>query len=161
MEKIIEKFQALGIGEKIILIAGIVLFVAGFLPWYSIDLGSFGSVSRSGWQSPGAIWSIVPILIGMAMAGVIVAKTFTDVALPNDVGGQSWGRVHLAGGVVALLFVVIKFLNESSHLGFGFYLGIIAAAALAVAGLLMFRDEGGTLPGMPGGGSPGDSPPGP
>ena len=161
MEKIIEKFQALGIGEKIILIAGIVLFVAGFLPWYSFDLGAFGSVSRSGWQSPGAIWSIVPILIGMAMAGVIVVKTFTDVALPNDVGGQSWGRVYLAGGVVALLFVVIKFLTESSYLGFGFYLGFIAAAALAVAGILMFREEGGTLPGMPGGGSPGDGPTGP
>ena len=161
MEKILEKFQALGLGEKIILIAGVVLLIASFLPWYSVDLGPFGSVSRNGWESPGALWSIVPVFIGLAMAGVIALKTFTAVQLPNDVGGQSWARVHLAGGALALLFVVIKFLNESSHLSFGFYLGLVAAAALAAAGFLMYRAEGGTLPGMPGGGVSGGGPAGP
>jgi hypothetical protein len=43
--------------------------------------------------------------------------------------------------VAALLFVLIKLANESSHMGFAFYVGIIAAAALAVAGFLMFREE--------------------
>jgi len=158
MEKILEKFQALGLGEKIILIAGVVLLIASFLPWYSVDLGPFGSVSRNGWESPGALWSIVAVFIGLAMAGVIAVKTFAGVQLPNDVGGQSWARVHLAGGAVALLFVVIKFLNESSHLSFGFYLGFIAAAALAGAGVLMYREEGGALPGMPGRGASGGGP---
>ncbi|MCH7838561.1 MAG: hypothetical protein IIC26_08650, partial [Chloroflexi bacterium] len=143
MEKIIEKFQALNIGEKFILISGAVLFIVGLLPWYSVDLGSLGSINRSGWQSPGAIWSILPILIGMAMAGVIAVKTFTDVELPNDVGGQSWARVYLAGGTIALLFVLIKLLNESSYMAYGFDLGIIEAGALGVAGFLMYREESG------------------
>lgn len=159
MEKIVEKFQALSIGEKIILIAGAVLFISGFLPWYSIDLGVV-SLSRNGWQSPGAFWSIIPAFVGLAMAGVIAVKTFTDVALPDDIAGQSWAKVHLAGGALALLSVIIKFINENSYLGYGFYLGFLAAAALAVGGFLLFKEEGGMLPSLSSATSAGKDDPG-
>lgn len=161
MDNIMEKFQALSLGEKIILVAGVVLFIVGFLPWYSFDLGPFGSVTRSGWQSPGALWSMLAIFIGLAMSGVITAKTFTDVKLPDDIAGQSWARIHLGGGVIALLFIIIKFLNHTGDLSFGFFIGFLAAAALVVGGGLMFRDEGGTLPGMPSNDGPSGTPPGP
>lgn len=141
MDKLVEKFMALGIGEKIIIVAGLLLFIDGFLPWYSIDLGPFGSATRSGWQSPGAFWSMLAIVIGLAMAVVVILKGLTEVEIPDNVGGQSWPRILLGGGVAALVLLVIKFLNESSYLGFGFYLGFIAAIALAVAGFLMFREE--------------------
>ena len=146
MDKLLEKFMSLSIGEKIIIIAGVVLFIDGFLPWYSIDLGPFGSFTRSGWQSPGAIWSMLAILIGLAMAAVVVLKGLTEVEIPDNVGGQSWPRILLGGGVAALVLVVIKFLNESSNLGFGFYLGIIAAGALAAGGFLMFQEESAAGP---------------
>ena len=38
-------------------VSGIVLLIFSFFPWYGVDLGPFGSVSRNGWQSPGAFWS--------------------------------------------------------------------------------------------------------
>ncbi len=160
MEKFMEKFQALSMGEKLILVAGLVLLIASFLPWYRIDLGPFGDFTRNGWQSPGAFWSIIPVFIGVAMSAVVALKTFSDVELPSDIGGQSWARIHLGGGVLALLFLVIKFINENSFLSFGFYLGFIAALALAAGGALMFRDEGGTLPGMPPSDGPPSGPPG-
>ena len=141
MDKWLEKFMALSIGEKIIIIAGAVLFIDGFLPWYSVDLGPFGDYTRSGWQSPGGIWSLLAILIGLAMSGVVAVRALTEGVIPENVSGVSWPKIFLGGGVAALLLVVIKFLNESSELGFGFYLGFIAAAALAVAGFLMFREE--------------------
>ncbi len=140
MDKLLERFNALSIGEKIIIVAGVVLFIDGFLPWYSVDLGIV-SVSRNGWESPGGIWSILAVLIGLAMAGVVAAKTFSDVAIPDNVGGLTWPKIHLGGGVAALAFVLIKLLNESSHLGFAFYVGIIATLALAGAGALMYREE--------------------
>ena len=146
MDKFVEKFMALGIGEKIIVIAGLVLLIDGFLPWYSVDLGPFGSFTRSGWQSPGAIWSMLAILIGLAMAAVVVLKGLTEVEIPDNVGGQSWARILLGGGVAALVLVVIKYLNESSSVGFGFYLGFVAAAALAVGGFMMFREESAAGP---------------
>jgi hypothetical protein len=142
LDKLLERFNALGIGEKIIIVAGSVLFIDGFLPWYSVDLGIV-SVSRNGWQSPGAIWSMLPILIGIAMASAVLLKNFTDVEIPDNIGGQSWPRIYLGAGVAALLFVLIKWLNESDFIAFGFYLGLLAAAALAVAGFLMYREESG------------------
>jgi hypothetical protein len=38
---------------------------------------------------------------------------------------------------------MIRLANESSHLRFGFYVGIIAAAALAAGGFLMFKEKSG------------------
>ena len=141
MDKLVEKFMALGIGEKIIVIAGALLLIVGFLPWYSIDLGPLGDLTRNGWQSPGALWSMLAILIGLAMAAVVVLKGLTEVEIPDNVGGVSWPRILLGGGVVALVFVVLKLLNHSGDLGFGFYLGIILTGALAAGGFLMFREE--------------------
>lgn len=141
MDKLMERFKGLSIGEKIIVIAGPLLFIDGFLPWYSVDFGALGSVTRSGWQSPGAFWSLLAILIGLAMAAVVVLKNMTDVDIPEKVGNFTWPKIFLGGGVVALLFVLIKLVNESSFLGFGFYLGIIATGALAVAGFLLYREE--------------------
>ena len=140
MEKLIEKFSALSVGEKIIIIAGVLLFIFGFLPWYSISIGPI-SWTANGWESPGAIWSILAILVGLAMAGVVVLKGLTTVEVPDNVGGFTWPRILLGGGVATLAFVVIKFLNESRSLRFGFYVGIIAAVALATGGFLMFREE--------------------
>jgi hypothetical protein len=144
MDKWIEKFNALSVGEKIILPAGVVLFIVGFFPWYSVDLGPLGTYTRSGWESPGAIWSILAILVGLAMAGVVVVKNLGTVEVPDNVGGFTWPKIHLGAGVAAVLFVLVKLANESSHMGFGFYVGIIAAAALAAGGFLMFREETAT-----------------
>ena len=141
MDKLLEKFMSLSIGEKIIIIAGVVLFIDGFLPWYSIDLGPFGSFTRSGWQSPGAFWSMLAILIGIAMSGVVAVKISTEGVIPENVGGFSWPKIFLGGGVATAVLILIKLLNESSHLGFGFFIGIICVVALAAGGFLMYREE--------------------
>lgn len=145
MEKTIEGIKGLGVWEKVTLAAGAVLFVAGFLPWYSISIGSV-SFSRNGWQSPGAMWSVLPILIGMALAAAVVVRKISDATVPQEIGGVSWAKIHFGAGTAALVCVAIKFLNESSYLGFGFYLGLLAAAALALAGFWMYREENGRQP---------------
>ena len=166
MDKLMERFSALSIGEKVIIIAGAILFIDGFLPWYSVDFGPLGSITRSGWQSPGAIWSMLAIVIGLGMAAVVALKGLTEVEIPDNVGGQSWPKILLGGGVAALVFVVIKFLNHTGDLGFGFFLGIVAAAALAAGGYLMFREEESAagmaaLPSGPPPSPPSDPPPSP
>jgi hypothetical protein len=160
MDKVVEKFMALGVGEKIIIIAGLVLFIDGFLPWYSISIGPI-SWTANGWEAPGAIWSILAVLIGLAMGGAVVLKGLTEVEISDNVGGVSWPKILLGSGVAALVLVVIKFLNESSSLGFGFYLGIICAAALAAGGGLMFREESAAGLSGPPPGPPSSPPPGP
>jgi hypothetical protein len=141
MEKFLERFKALSIGEKIIVIAGLLLLIDGFLPWYDVDLGPFGSVTRNGWESPGAIWSVLAILLGLAMAAVVGVKISTEGVIPENVGGFTWPKIFLGGGVASAVLILIKLLNESSHMGFGFYIGILCVAALAVGGVLMYREE--------------------
>jgi hypothetical protein len=140
-----DRINALSTGEKLIVGAGILILIASFLPWYEIDFGLEGigdlSVSRNGWESPGAIWSILATLIGVAMAGSIVAMRFGNVALPDLGGSMTWGMLYLGGGVVAVLCILIKLLDESSYLAFGFYLGIIAAIALAAGGYMLYSAE--------------------
>jgi hypothetical protein len=90
------KFKALGLGGQIIVVAALVLFIDGFLPWYSVDLGPFGSVDRSGWESPGAIWSMLAILIGLAMGGLIVAKALmAPGTIPDNISGFTWPKILL------------------------------------------------------------------
>ena len=132
-----EKFQKLGLGEKIILVAGPLLFIDSFLPWYDLDLGDLGdfaealgvSSTLSGWQGSNAIWSIFAVFIGLAMAGAVAAGC-----------------------------VLIRLLAHSGDVGFGFLIGIILVIALAVGGFLTCQEEQksndstGTDAGAPGGG---------
>ncbi len=151
-----EQFQKMALGEKIILIAGPLLFIDSFLRWYNVSFEAFGfsaSVSRSGWQSPGALWSILAVLIGLVMCGLVAAVRFGNVKLPDLPQGVTWARLHLGLAAAAVLFVVIKFINESSHLSYGFYIGIILVIALAVGGFLLYQEE------QKGGGSGADSGP--
>ncbi|MCI0814965.1 MAG: hypothetical protein J4N71_07820, partial [Chloroflexi bacterium] len=102
-----EQFQKLGLGEKIILIAGPLLFIDSFLPWYDVDLGPFGSVSRTAWQSPGALWSMLAVFIGLVMTGLVAAVRLGNVTLPEMPQGVTWGRIMLGLGGAACCFVVL------------------------------------------------------
>jgi len=136
-----KNINALSTGEKMILPGALVLFIAGFLPWYELDLGPFGSVTRNGWESPGAFWSTMAILIGLAMAGAVAAKHTRTVDMADNVGSSTWPRIHLAAGVAALMFLLIKLLGNHDYTALGLYLGIFGAGALAVGGFLMFIEE--------------------
>ncbi|MFN8035083.1 MAG: hypothetical protein U0V73_04050 [Acidimicrobiia bacterium] len=158
-----DKLKELSLGEKIVAAAGILLLIFSFFSWYSVDLGGFGTYSRNGWQSPGSFWGIIAILLGIVMAAQVIVDKLGLAQLPDKLGSVGWGTIHLIGGVVAFVFVIIKFLNESSHTSFGFYLGIIAAAGLAFGGFTIAKERG-ELPGAlnkGGGSSSGPTPPAP
>lgn len=143
-----DKFNTMSNGEKLIVGGGVVLLIASFLPWYKIsfDFGEFGggSVSASGWEAPGALWSILAVFCAVAMVAVIVLPKFANVQLP-DLGSITWPQALLGLGAAALVFVILKFINESSYLSFGFYIGFLATLALAAGGYLYFTESGGKL----------------
>jgi hypothetical protein len=139
-----DKLNQLSLGEKLVGGGGVLMLIASFLPWYKISFGIAGlahvSVSRNGWQSPGGLWSLLAVLISIALAGSIAAVKFGNMKMP-DLGSVTWGQAYLGGGAAVALCVIIKLINESSYISFGFYLGIIAAAAVAAGGYLLYTEE--------------------
>ena len=147
MNKIVDKFKALGLGEKIILIAGPLLFIDSFLPWYKYDVAGFGGPSKSGWGGDGGIFSILAVLAALVMAAQITVARFTTVKMPALPQGFTWPKVHLGLAGIAAVGVVLRFIIGESTAGFdadrtfGLFIGVVVVAALAVGGFLMFREE--------------------
>jgi hypothetical protein len=144
-----DKINALSTGEKLVGAAGILLFLDSLiLPWYKVSFSFAGfagsSVSRSGWESPGAIWSIIAALIGLALFGVIVLTKFTTVQMPALPQGITWGMVYLGGSALAVLCIIIKWINENSYISYGFWLGFILALVMLAGGYLLYSEEHGT-----------------
>ena len=143
-----DKINELSTGEKLIGGGGILLFIASFLPWYkvTVSIGDFSaSASANGWEAPGAIFSILAVIIGVVLAVAAVGPKLGNMQLPN-LGSVTWGQAFVGGGAAALALVIIKFLNESSSLSYGFYLGFIAALALAAGGYMLYMEEKGGTP---------------
>jgi hypothetical protein len=142
LDDILGKFNALSIGQKIIVIAGPVLLIISFLTWYSVSAGPF-SVNRSGWQSPGAPWSMLAVLVGVAMSAIILIQNLgTPGTIPDNVGGFTWPKIRLAGAGLAGLFILLKIVTSTDwDMGLGIFLAIIAVGAMIVGAFLDFQAE--------------------
>lgn len=136
-----DKINELSLGEKLIAGAGILLLLDSFiLPWYDVDT-IIGSITRNGWESPGAIWSILAVLVGLVLAVAVLGPKFGNMQLPALPNNVTLGQFFLGGGALAFAFLVIKFINESDYIGIGFWLGFLLTAALAAGGYLMYTEE--------------------
>jgi hypothetical protein len=144
-ERAMDKINTLSNGEKLVLGGGVLMLIASILPWYKIDFGLDGivdaSFSRNGWQEPATPWSLLAILIAIALAASIAAVRFGNVQLPAMSGGMSWGMIYLGGGGLVALLTLLVLISESSYLSYGFYLAIIAAIAIAAGGYLLYSEE--------------------
>lgn len=137
--------------EMIICASAIVLFLSTFLDWFSVSLGPF-SVSANGWDI-GFFWAGIPSIIGLVMLAHIATTRFggADVKLPD----LPWDRVHLVGGIVAAVIVLLKLLIGEDEGGIdvdrelGLFLASIAAVGLAVGGFLRAKEQGAGAPGLP------------
>ena len=108
------------------IIGVLLVIVASFLPWYEVDLGPFGSISRNGWQSPGALWSILSVTFAVLFMGVLIARFVEDA--------EALKYAMVAIGVACVAVMLLKLSNESSFLAIGFYLAMVGAFLLAGSG---------------------------
>jgi hypothetical protein len=125
-------FNKLTQGERIVLIAGVLLIIdLLFLPWHSIDLGVV-DVNRTGVQSPNAFYGVIALILTIVMVGQIIASKLAGAKLPDL--PVSWGQVHMIAGIAVFALLLLKLIVETDFLGFGAYLGLILAAAVAFGG---------------------------
>ncbi len=142
--------------DKVIAGSGILLFIAYFLPWFKVDLGPLGGEITASGGDVDFLWSTLPMLLGLIMAGVTIATKLFDVKLPDL--PFPLGLIMLALGGLAALLVVLKLLMGEDFVdrAFGLFVAALAAIGLAAGGFLKFQEDGGAT--TTSGGSTGTAP---
>jgi len=150
----VDKINELSLGEKLILGAGVLLFIDLFLHWQSYDLGPI-TLGRSGIHG---FWGIFLFLFTIAIVALVGVRLF-GVKLPDNLPE---GLIAVVLGGLIVFFAVIKNISDD-YSAWPSYVGIVLAAVVAYGGWLVFKDSGDSLPmsTSSGGGSSASPPPPP
>jgi hypothetical protein len=142
-----ETWNALSLGRKLVLGAGVLLLIDTFLHWQEVSAGGL-SAGQSAWHG---FWGVLLGLLTIALLVWVAAGVF-KIAVP---GNLPEGLVTLALGALILVFAVIKALSDN-FVHWPAYIGIVLAAGVAYGSWLVFQDSGESLPRMASG-APGTS----
>lgn len=145
-------FSKLKTSDWIIGASGLVLFIASFLDWFTVEVkeseflggGSLGA--GNGWDV-GFFWAGIPVLLGLAMIAIVALHVFSpETKLPDLPIG--WGQALFIGGAVAAAIVLLKLLIGEDgnsfvevNRAFGLFLSSLAAIGLAVGGYLKWQED--------------------
>lgn len=134
-------FKKLTQGERIVLIAGVLLLIdLLFLPWHSFEaLGGLVDADRTGVQSPNGLYGVLALLITIVMVAQIAAAKLANARMPAL--PVTWGQVHMIAGIAVLVLLLLKLVVETTALAFGAYLGVILAAAVAFGGYTVNKES--------------------
>jgi hypothetical protein len=139
-----DKLNNLSTGEKLIAGGGVLMLIASFFDWWHFDEAGI-EVGRSGWGDPGAIWSILAILLSIALVAVIVAIRFGNVNMPDLPENVTWGLIFGGGAALIVVLMLLKAWRiadaPGGGFGIGFWLGLIATVAIAAGGFLLYSEE--------------------
>ncbi len=135
-----DKLNALSLGKKLVLIAGVLLLIDTFLNWQQVDT-VFGSAGQSAWHG---FWGVLLGLMTVALVAWVALRAFGSVQLPE---GLPEGLISLVLGALILLFSVIKVISDS-YVHWPAYVGIILAAIVTYGAWLVFQESGESFPSM-------------
>jgi hypothetical protein len=129
----------IGIGDRLGLLAGVVLAVSAFTGWYS-GAGEGVKVSVIGWDT--GVAGKVVFFIGVAVV-LVVALREVGVQLPATVPES---LLTIALGAAATIIVLIRAISIPDDFffagnGVGIWISLIAAIGVIVAGLLQASEE--------------------
>jgi hypothetical protein len=131
------KFDPASVGRTERLVGGgtLILFIALFLPWFSVSFGPLGSASASGLTAHGYLYIV--LILALAVIALLVAEALGVWNLPAT-SPVSREQVLLIATGVNFVLVLIAFLLKpggDTHSGvgwsFGAFVGLIAAVVAA------------------------------
>ena len=142
-------------GEWIAAISGIALLVSLFLPWYGYEAARPGLLAipdgATGWQAFAVTDVALAVLAAFGVALLLVTAAQRTVAVPVALAGLT----ALAGTIALALAAVLVAIEVSpggpiaTSREPGAWLGLVAAAGLAVGGWVAIHDERLSAPGRP------------
>jgi len=133
----------------------LLIFIDSFLPWYTVSLKGDsgipgGSGSTNGWNSGFGAWFSVILLVA---AGAVVVLAAMETIKWTPV--MTWA-VGAGAGVLGAVVILLRWLTYPSPsgfakayvdagAGFGTYVALVVAIAMAVFGYLEFAAKGGDV----------------
>lgn len=126
-----ERFNALGRGMQIMLVAGVLLLIDTFLDWQAVD--DFPGISA--WH--GFLGVVMGLLTIVLIAWLVARVAAIDIPLPVSAAMIS----AVLGGLILLLAVLKNLTDDFST--FWSVVGVILAAAIAVGAWLEIQAAGG------------------
>jgi hypothetical protein len=149
-----DRFNALGRGAQIMLVAGVLLLIDLFLPWQDFDVGGIADelgvdATFSGWRGfAGVVLGLLTIVL---LAWLIVRLASVDIPLP-----VSTAMTAALLGVLILIFAIIKLLTIlGDEQTIWAWIGVVLAIAVAVGAFQAVQEAGGVetlrseIPNMP------------
>jgi hypothetical protein len=137
-----DRFNALGRGAQIMLVACVLLLIDLFLPWQDFDVGGIADelgvdVTWSGWH--GAIGVILGLLTIVTLAWLVVRLLSVNIPLPVSTAmtGALLGVLVAGFGIIKLLTI----LGDEQTIWA--WIGTILAIAVAVGAYLQVQEAGG------------------
>ena len=128
-------FAALSQTDRLVGGGSLVLFIALFLPWFSVKLGILGTATASGLSAHGYLY--VTLILTLGVLGLLVAEALGLWKLPSTIQ-LSRDQILLIATVINLILVVIAFVFKPSGLGvvkvgwsWGAFVALIAAVVAA------------------------------
>jgi hypothetical protein len=146
-----ERFNALGRGTQIMLVAGVLLFIDLFLRWQEVefDLGPLGegSAGVSAWDN--FLGIVLGILTIVLLAWIVVRLASVNIPLP-----VSSAMTAALLGTLILFFAILKNLVDDYSTIWS-YIGVVLAVFVAVGAWQTVQEAGGVetlkseIPSMP------------
>jgi hypothetical protein len=141
-----DRFNALGRGMQVMLVAGVLLLIDTFLHWQSIDLGVV-EVGRSAWHG---FWGVLLGLLTIVLVLWLVARLAAiDIPLPIS-------PTLTGAGLAVLIFVFALIKNlDDDYSSVWAWIGLILSIAILAGAWLQVQASGGMnalkgeLPSMP------------
>ena len=129
----------LGIGDRIGLLAGVVLSVSAFTGWYA-GPGVGVKVSVTGWDT--GVAGKVVFFLGIAVV-LVVALREVGIELPAAVPES---LLTICLGAIATIIVLVRAISIPDDFffagrGVGIWISLVAAIGVIVAGLLQASEE--------------------
>ena len=167
-------------GEMIAAVSAAALFIIMFFSWFGIpeaniqtpaggvqfDISSVPGVdtTANAWQAFDFIDIILLVTVVVAIGMFVISATQSNVNLP--VAGSA---ITTGLGILSTILVLYRIINPPGDLDrkFGVFLGLIAAAGVAIGGWMAMQEEGTSFSGEAdrfgggGGGPPAGGPPPP
>jgi hypothetical protein len=143
-----ERFNALGRGAQIMLVAGVLLLIDTFLSWQSLEIAGIEVASASGWRGIGVVLGLLTIVL---LAWLIVRLASVNIPLP-----VSTAMTGALLGTLILIFAIIKLLTIlGDETTIWAWVGVVLAIAVAVGAFQTVQEAGGIntlkseIPSMP------------